>query len=235
MRNFLVASFLLLLSCSSKKTTTYFLGYPNKLEYKGHLTNNKEESVFEFFDAKGKRVSAGSYVNGFRDGNWYYNVDDSLIEIKWAHHKDKNLGFETNMFATGDTIYYGDYNTKIDYTVGNGKISVGVAINAPFRDSVAKIGYRKVSEEELRSINYTIKSFDSTQIQDIKIYSFNATNDDEQKRIYLNVAFGNIGNKDIQITVISNGGVKKAYNDIFFEAVLTNFFLDSQRLHFPYK
>ena len=235
MRNFIVASLLLLLSCASKKTATYFLGYPNKLEYKGHLTNNKEESVFEFFNAKGKRVSAGSYLNGFRNGNWHYNTDDSLIEIKWAHHKDKNLDFETNIFAIGDTIYYGDYYTKIEYTVGSGKISFGIAINAPFRDSIVKAGYRKVGEEELKSINYTITSFDSTQIHDIKIYSFNATNEVEQKRIYSNVAFGNISNNYIQITVVSNGGVKKVYNDIFFEAVLTNFFLKSQRLFFPYK
>lgn len=235
MRYLIIFVFLYSVSCGVKQQGKFFIGYPQELLYKGNFVNGMEQSVFEFSNKQGIRVRVGNYLNGFRNEKWYYNIDDSLIEIKWAHFHDKNLGFETNIFAIGDTAYYGDYYTKIDYTIGDGKLSFGVSINPPFKDSVAIVGYKNVAEQELKSINFTISSFDSSALDSIKIYRVSGVNIAEQKEIYSNVGLGRIGNNHIQITLVSNKGVKKQYNDIFFEGVLTNLFYNSKRLYNPFQ
>jgi len=236
MRNLIVVGFCLLTSCANlKKNDSYFIGYTGELSYTGKINNLREESVFEFYNKVGDRVSAGNYLNGFRNNEWYYKIDDSLIEIKWAPYTDKKLGFETNVFAIADTIFRGDYFTNIEYTIDKGKVNLGVSKNSPFIDTFALLGYKNVVEKDMRNNNFTLSSFDSSFLQKIKIYNFISINAKEQKKMYFNVAFGYIGNDCFQIIVVSDKGVKKQYNDIMFEGVLTNFYYNSKRLYYPFK
>jgi hypothetical protein len=235
MRKLIIVGLCLVLSCSDPKNKdSYFIGYTGELSYTGKINNLKEESLFEFYNKVGDRVSAGNYFNGFRNNEWFYKVDDSLIEIKWALYTDKKLAFETNVFAIADSISRGDFFTDIVYKIDSGKLTLSVSKNSPFNDTFALVGYKNIVEEDMRNNNFTISSFDSSFLQKIKIYNFTAINPKEQKTVYFNVAFGYIGNDHFQISVASNRGVKKQYNDILFEAVLTNLYYNNKRLYYPF-
>lgn len=235
MRKLIVVGLWVLISCSNpRKKDNYFIGYKSELSYIGNIDNLREESLFEFYNKGGDRVSAGNYLNGFRNNEWFYNVDDSLIEIKWAPYTDKKLGFETNIFAIGDSISRGDFFTDIVYIIDSGKLTLGITKNSPFLDTFALLGYKNIVEEDMGSRNFIISKFDSFSLEKIKIYNFTAINSKEQKTVYFNSAFGYIGNDCFHITVASNKGVKKQYNEILFEGVLTNFYYNSQRLYNPF-
>jgi hypothetical protein len=235
MRKLIIVGLCLVLSCSDPKNKdSYFIGYTGELSYTGKINNLKEESLFEFYNKAGDRVCAGNYLNGFRNNEWFYNVDDSLIEIKWAPYSDKKLGFETNIFAIVDSVTRGDFFTDFVYVIDKGKLNLTITKNSPFVDTLALVGYRNNLEAEFESKNFTISSFDSSFFQKIKIYSFTAINVTEQKTAYYNAAIGYIGNDCFQITVGNNKGVKKQYNDILFEGVLTNFYYNNKRLYYPF-
>jgi hypothetical protein len=233
MQRLIIAFCFFLVSCSELKEKIEFAGYPKPLLYTGEVKNNIEQSLFEFYEYSGKRVSTGNYLDGFKNNQWYYNIQDSLIEIKWAHFKDKKLGFETNIFDFADTVYYSDYYTQIDYKFGNGIITLGVSINNPQKDSLEVLGYKKISSDEMGRMGYSIIFFDSTTLGELKIFTLSANNL-QGKEINMNTAFGYIGTEHLQVSLISTGSVKKEYRDIFFDGVLTNFFYKSQRLYFPF-
>lgn len=235
MRKLIVVGLWVLISCSNpRKKDNYFIGYKSELSYIGNIDNLREESLFEFYNKGGDRVSAGNYLNGFRNSEWFYNVDDSLIEIKWAPYTDKKLGFETNIFAIVDSVTRGDFFTDFVYVIDKGKLNLTITKNNPFIDTLDLVGYRNNLEAEFESKNFMISSFDSSFFQKIKFYSFTAINEKEQKAAYYNAAIGYIGNDCFQITVGNNKGVKKQYNDILFEGVLTNFYYNSKRLYYPF-
>ena len=222
-----------IISCSNSNKKNVFYGYPILLSYTGSINNGKEQSMFEFYSQSGKSVSTGNYLDGFRNKQWYYNIEDSLIEVKWVHFKDKHLGFETNIFDFADTVFYGDYYTQIDYKMGDGSITMGVSVNNPLKDSLELLGYKKITYDEMKTMGYTINFFDSLSYGKIKIYSLSGINQKGNK-IYINTAFGFIDNQHLQISLISTGNIKKQYNEIFFEGVLTNLYLKSKRFYFPF-
>lgn len=234
MRKLILFFFILLLSCSGFNEKKVFYGYPKTLLYKGNFKNKIEQSLFEFFEESGKKVSVGSYLNGFKNQQWYYNIEDSLIQIKWAHFEDKHLGFETNVFDFADSAYYGDYYTQIDYKMNGGDMTMGVTINSPFKDYLELFGYKKLSINQVQQMGYSVDKFDSLDIGKIKIYSLLANNQ-VGKEIYINTAFGYVDSQHIQLTLVSNGKIKKQYNDIFFEGVLTNLYIKKQRFYFPFQ
>lgn len=233
MRKLLIAVFVLLTSCSGLNKKRIFNGYPQTLLYSGNIEKGVEQSLFEFYDKSGKTIGSGNYFDGFKNKQWYYNIEDSLIEIKWAHYKDKKLGFETNIFDFADTVYHGEYNTQIDYKMNGGNITLGVSINNPFNDSLKLIGYEKIMGRDMQRMGFVINHFDSINLGKIKIYSIDASNQ-EGRKVYTNTAFGFIGNQYLQLSVFSTGEIKKQYNDILFEGVLTNLYLNSQRFYFPF-
>lgn len=64
-----------------------------------------------------ERLAAGIFYNGFRSKEWFYKINENLIGIRWAHYKDKYLGFETNVFAEKDTVFYGENMSELRFSL----------------------------------------------------------------------------------------------------------------------
>ncbi len=227
-------AFVLFTSCLTKNSKREFIGYPDKLLAVGTIENQKEVSLFEFYNQTNKRVSTGNYLNGFRNNEWYYDINSNLIEIKWAQFKDKNLGFETNTFASADTAFYGDSFAQLDYDINGERLSLIISINnTVLKDSLYKKSYKEIVSSEVKQFEYSIVHFDSTMISTLPVFQYSFTNRDLSKTIYSNTTHGFIDTNFVQITVSSTKKIRD-YKDILFEGVFTNFFLKGKRLYFPF-
>src|SRR5436190_24103797 len=94
------ALFFLVVSCNRENKRYKSFGV--NLNASGFLNDGVENGVFEFYNSEGTRMSAGSYENGLRSGEWFYNVKGNLVSIEWGEFHDSILNFRTNVPRIGD-------------------------------------------------------------------------------------------------------------------------------------
>jgi hypothetical protein len=189
------------------------------------------------FGEPSKVKETGFLKDGFRNDIWTYNITPEGKAIKWAHYKDKNLNFETNVFSYIDTIKYSDFFTNFLFKTNNDRVTLNVAINSFIKDSLPQINYKRITEDEFAKIGVETISFRSRKM-------VNGHNE-----IYLNEIKGKIV-KTNKIRIIKNAFCFLDENhfvdysviysnennvdaDILFNAVLTNFFINGKRLYDP--
>ena len=240
--------FLLVLysACDPHKTCNmYYFDASGQLCVNGELTNNLEEGRFIFYDMSNERelVSVGFFKNGFRRNLWTYNFHDELKQIEWAYYKDKNLGFETNLFARGDSATYGDFFTTITFKGWNKeKISLTVTIDSPLKDSLNVTSFETIMANEfeklsLNMLNYQIDSI-YTGRNTIYLYSFIIKSDSSlsDKPTMLRGAFCFLPTKNRPFIdfSISNKESDSFLAHELFKAVFSSFYFSGERLYFPY-
>ena len=53
----------------------------------GYMLNGKLHGDWTMFDAKGSKIAAGSYVDGKRQGMWYFYEGDMVKEVQFLDSK----------------------------------------------------------------------------------------------------------------------------------------------------
>jgi hypothetical protein len=240
MKEKIIIVFLLVLvgACKSDDARSVYMDSSGKY-YLSMEKSSGGDTLYMLYDGvEPTKVKAFGFVkDDLRNDVWTYNLDQEEKTIKWGHFKDKNLGFETNVFAHIDSVTYGDFFTKFLFKTNDDKIILNVAINSFFKDSLPQINYKRLTENEFAQIGFEPSSFKSRKM-------VNGHNE-----IYLNEIKGKFI-KTNEVKIIKNAFcfldeshfvdysvIYSKENNvdaaILFNAVLTNFFLNGKRLFDP--
>lgn len=207
----------------------------------GRLKNGSEDGKFIFWRLGNSDnfEQAGFYFDRLRNDDWFYRINDNLVTIKWGAYKDSSLHFETNVFSNTDTLKRGDSYTKFQFKTDEGPIQLTIGINLPMKDSFPEENYERITRNELASIGYELldikKKFighDSSNIYINDLVIKNKKGSDGHL-FYLKNAFARLGKGfvDLSVKYDNPNNYKGA---ILFEGVLTNFFLNGERLYNPF-
>lgn len=230
-------------ACNSSKKRLQYEDSSNKF----YVTIEKSEkdglvdTLYKFydFDKPSEMKEVGFYKDGFRNDIWSYNLPTEVKTIKWGNYKDKYLNFETNLFEKADSVKHGDFFTKFLFTTDDmGKIILTISVNGPFKDSLPESNYERITKKEFSIIGATLFNFDTkklaTNANDIYINQITVqmpTNDIK----YIKGSFSFIDKDHFVELSVSSSTKNNFYADELFNAVLTNFIIDGQRLYDPFK
>lgn len=232
-----------LISCKQKKKCD--LIYQDSIDIycaSGEIRNGLENGRFVFTQEENNDSfqEAGFYLDGVRNDLWVYRIKDELSKVKWANYEDKNLNFKTNLFSEIDSIKRGSYFTKFQINSAQGKLILTVSINGSMKDSFPEKNYNVIIKNEFSQLGYDVLECSKKIISDRmnKIYVndvvVKSKNTPKESFVYLKNAFGWIRSDFVDFTV-SYTTKDNSRAHILFEGILTNFYLNKQRLFNPFE
>ncbi|TRX33487.1 membrane-binding protein [Flavobacterium sp. ZT3R18] len=85
-----------------KVKATYF--YENgQVQQEGFFENGKLEGIWVSYNEAGDKISSGEYVNGVKNGKWFFWKGNNLSEVDYSNNKvSKVKNWRQEAFATSN-------------------------------------------------------------------------------------------------------------------------------------
>lgn len=239
---YLIYTVIILVACNSKNKLLKYQDSSNKYFVQVQPSQNtySKDSLLTFYDINNSTdvKEVGFIKDGFRNGMWGYNFAAGTKKITWGHYKNKNLGFETNLFERADSVKYGDSFVRFLFSTDAGNVILNVFINGALKDSTPEVNYKRITEREFLNLGIETVSFKTYKINykpnEIYISEIEAKDISSNQLKFLKTGFSFVDqNTFVEFSVISSK--ENAYRDILFNAVFTNFFINGERLYDPFR
>lgn len=212
--------------------------YCVELDNPKDLINRLENGRYLFSHGKDSVYEDGVYKDGFRDGTWNYYNQGNVKEIQWTHYTDKDLHFETNLFPHFGPVLNGGYYKEFTFTTPLGKLDLNITINAPDKDAKSRDYFKQFTRKAFQTprVEITRQQQSRLPIAGGAIFLFEIELESDSplvRKHYLWNALGYVNSDYIEITASSTIEHDR-YRELLFNAVVTNFYLNRQRMYFPF-
>jgi len=212
--------------------------YCVELDNPKDLINRLENGRYLFSHGKDSVYEDGVYKDGFRDGTWNYYNQGNVKEIQWTHYTDKDLHFETNLFPHFGPILNGGHCKDFTFTTPLGKLELNISINPPDKDSMKMDRFTQFTRKAFQTPKAEITKLQQYRLPtaggSVFLLELAVESDSPSiRKHYLRNALCYLNYDVVEITAYSTVEHDR-YRELLFNAVVTNFYLNRQRMYFPF-
>lgn len=240
-RNTFILLFLLLTACSQvQKQQTLYVNSQDTLVVKSPvLVNVPENGIFEFekLNPNAAYKETGMFEEGFRVGDWHYEIGNFNQKLHWGILNDTTLGLRFNLFQGVDSINTGKGYGRIMYPAILGNIGATYFLNGQLKKMIPALGYEQAVKAQFDTLNFQVLNYEMrklpTRNNDVAVVKVKLQSNRTGKTYYSNYIYAFIKQEFLELSVdFDDPG--NVYANILFNGILTNLTYKGQRLYSPY-